>query len=475
MGMLRTKLIAVLIGPSGVGLVGLYVTATSLVGAFSSLGLATSGVREVAEADASGDAERVARTVRTLRRACWVTGLLGWLLTIALAFPLSLWIVGSGERAIGIAILGCTLLVGSISSGQTALLQGCRRIGDLARLNVFSTLTGTIVAILLYAWLGVRGIVPVFIATALVNLGFSWWFARLVKIEHIQQGWAETWKNSKRLIGLGLSFAWSGLLGAVVTFVTRSHILKELGLDANGIYQASWSISGMFAGFILGAMGTDFFPRLTAVANENEKVNQLVNEQTEIGILLSLPGLLITLSFAPLLMHLFYSSKFLAGAELLPWFIIGIFGRVVSWPMGFILLAKAESRWFSVSELVANALLLGLTLVLLNVCGLLGVALAFAILYGIYTVGMLTLANHLTGFYWSGSVLRLLSAGIIFITAAFATQKWLSGYLGLGLGAVLTVVVSFFSTRGIAKRLGGNSRLVQMALRLPGGRFVCGV
>ncbi len=473
--MVRTKLVAVLLGPSGIGLVGLYITATGLVGAFSNLGISSSGVREVAEADASGDKERVARTVHTLRRACWVTGVFGWLLTIALAYPLSLWTFGSSERAIAIAILGSTLLVAAISGGQTALLQGTRRIGDLARLNVISVIASTIVAVSLYAWLGEQGIVPVLIASALVNLGFSWWFARRVQTVAFAQGWRETYQHSKRFIGLGLSFMWSGLLTAIVALVSRSWVVKELGLEANGIYQAAWGISVMFAGFILGAMGTDFYPRLTAVSSDNTQVNRLVNEQTEIGILLALPGLLGTLAFAPWIMHIFYSAKFLAGAELLPWFILGIFGRVVSWPMGFILLAKGESRWFAASETTFGIMHLILTLILLHWLGLWGVALAFAILYAIYSLAMLILSHHLTGFRWSQHALRLLLLSTVLIIAGFGTQKCLPGTPGIVLGVVFTTIASLFSLRGIAKRLGPTHPIIQMVCRIPGGRLACGI
>ena len=180
--MVRTKLVAVLLGPSGVGLIGLYVSATNLIGTIAGLGFDSSGVREVAEADGSGDAERVARTVKTLRRACWVTGILGWILCAALSYPLSIFMFGSGERAWAIAILGATLFFGLISGGQSALLQGTRRIGDIARLNVFGAIAGTIVAVGLFAWLGEKGIVPALITTAAINLGFSWWLARRVQM-----------------------------------------------------------------------------------------------------------------------------------------------------------------------------------------------------------------------------------------------------------------------------------------------------
>lgn len=474
-GMVRTKLVAVLLGPTGVGLIGLYQSATGLVGSLAGLGIASSGVRAVAEAHGSGDQERAARTIKSLRRASWATGLIGWALTVAFALPLSQWTFGSNERAGIVALIGITILLSSINGGQVALLQGLRRIGDLARLNVISVVTGTIVALSLYAWLGERGIVPVLIATAAINLCFSWSFARRVTIPDVELSWEMTWQHLRSLVALGIAFMWSGLLLAAVALVTRSLVLRRLGLDANGIYQAAWGISGFFAGFILSAMGADFYPRLTAVAHDHRAANRLVNEQTEVGILLALPGLLGTLAFAPWLMRMFYTAKFLPGADLLPLFVLGIFGRVISWPLGFIQLAKGASRLFIVTETVFSALHLGLTIVLLRHLGLQGVALAFALLYGIYTVSMLWVAHHLTSFRWSPAVVRLLAVAATLILVGFFAQHWLPPLPRLAAGTLLTVVSSLVSVRGIAARLGQSHRIVRLACRIPGLSLVCGL
>lgn len=466
-GLVRTKLVAVLLGPSGVGLVGLYVSATTLVGTLAGLGIGSSGVREVAEAHATGDADRVARTVKTLRRACWVTGLLGWLLSIALAYPLSLWTFGTADHSLNIALLGGTLLLTAISSGQTALLQGTRRIGDLARLNVTGVSAGTIVAVGLYAWLGVRGIVPVLITTAAVNLGFSWWFAHRIHIEPVHESWRGTWNKSKRLLGLGLAFMWSSLLAAGVALAISSIIVRSLGLDANGIYQAAWGVSGVFAGFILSAMGTDFYPRLTAVAADHRRINQLVNEQTEIGILLALPGLLGTLVFAPFVIRVFYTEKFIPGAELLQWFSLGIFGQIISWPLGFVILAKGVAAWYALSESCGNLLRLGLSAVLLHWLGLWGAALAFPLTYGVYALGLLWICKRLTGFRWSPNSLRLIGLSAALILAAFVTRRCLPFYPGLAIGVLITVTGCIVCLRGLIKRLGRNHRACQWAHDLP--------
>jgi PST family polysaccharide transporter len=472
--MVRTKLVAALLGTYGVGLVGIYQSITGTLASLAGLGIGSSGVREIAEAEGSGDEARMVATVTALRRVCWLTGLLGCLLSVIAAWPLSRWAFGNNGHGWAIALLGITILFGTISGGQTALLQGIRRIGDLARIQVIAAVLATLVTLGLYGWLREEGIVPVLITTAAIQLLVSWHFARKIKPCLITQSWKETFHRSKNLISLGLAFMWTGLVGSLFALGIRALIVRELGLDANGIYQAAWGLSGMFAGFILGAMGADFYPRLTAVANDHVTVNRLVNEQTEIGVLLALPGLLGTLAFAPWLMHLFYSAKFLPGAELLPWFVLGIAGQIISWPISFILLAKGEKTWYAASETAAHVLKFTVAATLLYRVGLVGAAIAYPILYLLYTVGMLLLSKHLTGFRWSHQVMRLLGLAAALVGLGFVTVKCLPVVPALFTGSLLTLFTSIICLRGLARRIGHSHRLIQVALKIPGSRLILG-
>ncbi|HEX7261754.1 MAG TPA: oligosaccharide flippase family protein, partial [Luteolibacter sp.] len=287
--------------------------------------------------------------------------------------------------------------------------------------------------------------------------------------------WRETWLGSKRLIGLGMAFMWSAVLGAAVAFATRSIITRDLGIEANGIFQSAWGISGMFASFILSAMGTDFYPRLTSVAHDHVQMNKMVNEQTEVGILLAFPGLLGTMVFAPLLMKFFYTAKFLDGAPLLPWLVLGVFFKIVSWPMGFILLAKGATRWFVASETLFNLCHLALTIVLIKTSGLPGAAYAFAALYGIYIIAMLLVARTLSRFAWNRQTMRLLLISALVVTAAFLLQRFTHEVTTFAVGTLLCVASSLISLRGIVTRLGAANKWVASLVRLPGAKFVLGI
>lgn len=474
-GMLRTKLVAVLLGPSGVGLVGLYASVAGLVGTIAGLGLDSSGVREVAEAHGRGDAQRLARTAQMLRRVCWLTGLLGWVLTAVFSYPLSVWTFRSPERAWAIALLGGMVLCSAVAGGSTALIQGTRRIGDLARLNVLGAVSGTVVAVGLYWWLGERGIVPVMLATAAMNLGMAWWFARRVQTVQITQTWTDALGNSKRLISLGAAFMWSALAGAAVGLGIRALIVRHHGLEANGIYQAAWGISGMFGGFIINAMGADFYPRLTAAISNPVEAGRLVNEQTEIGILLALPGLQATLAFAPWIMEIFYTGKFVSGSELLVWFVVAVFFRMITFPMGYILLAKGAGTRFAVLTSAFHVIHIALCAYLLPRFPLRSIALANVFLAGVYVIGMRRFAGSLIAFRWSDDtrVLTLLSGALI-ATAVILYLLLPAQWALLG-GILLTSASCILSFRGVARRIGETHRLMRIAFRFPFLRRLAGI
>ncbi|MES2995304.1 MAG: O-antigen translocase [Verrucomicrobiota bacterium] len=468
----RTKAVALLLGPAGIGMVSLFQSLVTLVGTVSGLGVASSGVREVAEAYGANDAERLAKISRTVIRLSWIIGLLGWILTAALSYPLAVWSLKSGEHALAVIILGASLVFTTVASVQLAVIQGMRRIGDLARLQVATMLVSTVIDIGLYAWLREKGIVPVLMVNAMLTFAGSWLVSSRVRHVEVTLTWQQTFKESRRLISFGVAFTWSAVLGAAVALATRSIITRELGVESNGIFQSAWGISGMFAGFILAAMGTDFYPRLSAASNDHALMNRLVNEQTEVGILLALPGLLGTMVFAPLVMKIFYSTKFLGGAELLPWFVLGVFFKIISWPLGFIQLAKGENRWFALSETVFGVCHLGLTIVLLKTSGLPGASHAFALAYAGYILGMLAISKTLSGFTWSRETVNLLvKAGLIVITAFFL-QHFLNQPAALLAGILLCIISGIISLRGISQRLGNDHRVVRLMVRIPGSRLL---
>jgi PST family polysaccharide transporter len=425
LGIVRTKAMALILGPEGVGLLGLYGSISDLAQSVAGMGINTSGVRQIAEAVGTAETERIARTVTTLRRVAAVLGAAGALLLVAFCGPLSRLSFGDDRHAGAIALLALAVFFGAVSGGQMALVQGMRRIRDLAAVNVLGAFYGTVFSIAIVYLYGERGVVPSLVCVAGMGIVTSWWYSRKIKVPRVAMRLADISNEISSLLKLGFVFMASGLMAMGGACLVRIVVVRQLGDAAAGFYQAAWVLGGLYVGIILQAMGADFFPRLTAVANDNARCNRLVNEQAEVGLLLAGPGVLGTLTFAPLVIQVFYSGKFGPAVEILRWLCLGMMLRVIAWPLGFILLAKGERNLFFWSEFASTAAYTGLVWACLSGFGLKGTGIAFFGGYVFYGCLIYAIARRVSGFRWSaaskrigllyGSVVAVVFAGWYFL------------------------------------------------------------
>ena len=454
LGIIRTKFMAVLLGPTGIGLMGMYSAVTSTVGAMAGMGIRSSGVRQIAEAVGTGDELKIARTIVTLRRAALVLGLLGMLLTIIFCKPLSWITFGSAEYSWPIALLSVTLFLAAVSGGQVALIQGMRRISDLATLSVLGGLLGTVISIpMIFLW-GKDGIVPYLVTVSAMIILTSWWYARKIPVVRIILGWMDTFREAKALLSLGLVFMATGLMATAVMYLIRVLVVRQLGMDSVGLYHAATILSSLYIGVILSAMGMDFYPRLTAVAEDNDACNKMVNEQTEVGLLIAAPGILATLTFAPLIIQIFYSASFIPAYEVLRWQILGIFIRVVYWPMGFVILAKGKGKIYFCTEFMGNAVHVALVWVGISYFGLEGTGMAFFGLYVIHTIIILAVVHHLSGFQWNATCLYLIGVTSAGVAVVFLLPRFTSQNIALVFGGLLTLISIIYTLLALYRLVG---------------------
>ncbi|HSU52593.1 MAG TPA: O-antigen translocase [Candidatus Dormibacteraeota bacterium] len=455
--MVRAKAMALLLGPSGYGLFAIYNSISDLARTIAGLGIKSSGVRQIAEAVGSGDNRKVACTVTTLRRVALYSGAVGALLLVLLCKPVSKFSFETYEEAGAVALMASVAFFMDVSEGQTALIQGMRRIGDLARMNVLGALFGTISTIAIIYYFGKRGLVPSLVCVAVMTLITSWWYARKIKVEHVPVSTSEVLQEASGLVKLGLVFMVSALAAVGAAYFVRIILSRELGHAAAGYYQAAWAVGAVYISFILQAMGADFYPRLTAVANRHEECNQLVNEQAEVGLLMAGPGILGTLSFAPLAITIFYRPDFAPAAEVLRWLCLGMLVRVVTWPMGFIVLAKGDRKTFFWVEVLTNAGYVSLVWLGIKWLGLRGAGVAFFLLYSVNFVALYLVVRRLTGFRWSKASRHLAFLFAPLVLVVFLGCYFLSDWGAALLGAAVTLPAGFYSMKALCRLVPENN------------------
>ena len=458
---------ALLLGPTGVGLLGLYGSISDLTRSVAGLGINSSGVRQIAESVGSGDTHRIARTVTTLRRVALLSGALGALALLLLSEPVSWLTFGDTQHTGAVALLAMAVFCGDVSAGQGALIQGMRRIADLAKMNILGAFYGTVFGILIVWMYGAAGLVPSLVCTAAMGVLTSWWYARKIKVEKVQITLRHMVRESSGLLKLGVVFMSSGLMVMGVTYLVRIIVVRKISLEAAGFYQAAWTLGGLYVTFILQAMGADFYPRLTGAIKDHAECNRLVNEQTEVGLLMAGPGILATLTFAPLVIALFYRPDFAPAAVVLRWLCLGMILRVVTWPMGFLIIAKEARSLFFWTELVSNVAYAAFVWLGVQTLGLPGTGVAFLALYILNFAIVYPVVRHLTGFRWSAANGQLALIFAPLVAVVFASS-YVSPTAAVVIGSLATIGSGIYSLRTLCRLLPLERlpRLAQKAIRL---------
>lgn len=449
-GIVRTKLIAILLGPAGFGLLSLYGAIVDLAVAVAGMGVNNSGVRQIAEANSSGDGQRLAQSAAVLKRIAVVLGILGACLVTVFCRQIAYFTFGSERHAGAVTLLSLAVLFQLTAGGLAALVQGMRRIAELASMSVLGALLGALCSIALVYAFGEDGVAPALVSTAVMLAAVSWWYSRKIEIQRVALTRGIMASETAALLKLGLAFMGSGILMLGAAYAVRLILTRNLGLDAAGLYAAAWTLGGLYVGFVLQAMGADFYPRLVGVATDHETAVRLVNEQAQVSMVIAGPGVIATLLFSPLVLSVFYSSAFLDAVGPLRWICLGIALRVVSWPMGYVIVAKSRQLLFFSVDLVWSCVNVGLTLALVHSLGVNAGGLAFFAAYAVHAVVVYLSIRFLVGFAWSAETRTTLLVFTMSIGSVFIALSWLPAWLAMTYGLLVMAATSAWSIHAIA-------------------------
>ena len=374
-GLVRSKLVALILGPAGMGLASLLNTIVNFVSQATNLGISFSAVRHLSEIFDSGDQRRIAAYVKTVRSWSIVAALAGAAVCMAAAPLFAGYAFGGEGHAWQVMALAPTVAAMALTGGETAILKGARRLRELAKTQVMLVVLSLVVAVPTYLLMGVGGIIPVITLTALAALGVTARFSlRLYPLS--LRGARRTLGEGTDMVRLGLAFIMSGVFGSGAEMIVRSFLNTAGGLDTVGLYNAGYILTVTYAGMVFTAMETDYFPRLSAVNHDTEAVNTAANRQIEVTLLIIAPMLTFMLAALPWLIPLLYSGMFTPVTGMAQAAVLGMYARAVLLPITYITLAKSHSTAFLVTEGLSAAALIVFTFCCFDRWGLTGAGVA---------------------------------------------------------------------------------------------------
>lgn len=452
-GVIRSKIVAVLLGPAGMGIQGLLSSTIGLISAFTNFGLGVSAVRNIAEADSSNNTQRVAVVIKVLKKLVWLTGFLGALVTLVFAKFWSKTAFGNTEYTFAFVFLSISVLLLQLTASQNALMQGMRKYRFLAKANIGGSTVSLILTVPLYYFWGIDAIVAVILFSNIITFLFAFYFSKKIKTDNISLTNKDIRNTGTDMIKMGFFISLQGILSVISAYVVRIFISNYGGLEDVGLYNAGFVIINTYVGLVFTAMGTDYYPRLSAIASDNVKLSRLINQQAEISILLLAPIVIVFIIFIKWMVILLYSTKFLPIQGMIYWAIFAVFFKAMSWSISFSFLAKGDTKAFFFNEFAAVLYSTALNIAGYHFFGLNGLGISFFIMYTLYFFQVLIVTGKIYHVNLNKPILIIFSVQLTLAVFAIILKVSTNSLIGYSAGSLLTAISVYYSFIELDKRI----------------------
>jgi O-antigen/teichoic acid export membrane protein len=451
---LRAKVIAIILGPTGMGISGLLVTALNTIGSFSNLGINFSAVRDISIAYESNDSNEFSSKVAILKKWILWLGIAGSSLIVLFSSQLSQLTFGDQTHRFSFVLLSLSLFFGALTAGNFAILQGARRLKDLAKSNVIGATLTLVISIPIFYFFKLSGIVPAIISGSIIMWIVSSFFMRSLPIAPVKIANKTIFSSGTNMVKLGIVMMVSSVLGMIVTYSINAFISHRTGVADVGLYQAGISITNQYVGLIFVAMSVDYFPRLSAISQDSKKINELVNQQAEIVVIIITPLLCALIISAPIVIDLLLSDDFQSIVLFVRLIALGLLFKGASYALGYVSFAKGDKRTFFLLEgLGSNILTLTLNLLGYYYGGLNGLGVSFFVVYLFYFVVIVIVTRRLYQVFVNAKFVKILCVSAMLLGGVFVVVTYLAFYLGLTLSIVFFLSSTIFSFYELDKRI----------------------
>ncbi len=382
----RTKLVALWIGPVGVGLFSLFNQALDMISTATNLGIRQSSVRDISQATEHTDGKEmhISRVITAVRRWSWWLGLAGAVITIALAPVLSSFTFGDTNHIWGFVALSVALLFMALTGGEQAVLQGLSKLKRLAGATMWGTVFGLVLSVPMFYYLGENSVVPSIIAYAAGCLLFAWVF-RDKDYPKAQLSPRRTFYIGKAFVKLGIYMTLGLFVSTLMNYVFNAWLNNVAGTAEVGYYQAGYTLVNKYTGLVLTALGMEYYPRLARVAESRLRLTAFVSQEVTVTMLVMAPIVAVFILLRGAIVWTLYAPGFEVILPFVAWGMIGTVWRALSWCMSFVILAKGDGKMFLATEVASDLIGFGLNVVCYHLWGLTGLGISFMVWYVIYT------------------------------------------------------------------------------------------
>lgn len=384
-GFIINKLIAVYIGPTGLAMVGQFQNFIAIIKTISTGGIEQGVIKYTSEYK---DKYKKAKLLSTALFITFISSLIIGIVLIIFSDTLSKNILNSLEFSNIFNLFGFTIILYSLNALMLAILNGHQEIKKFTIVNISGSIISLLFTSLLLFFYHLEGALFALILNQSILFFLTLRF--VVK---------SNWFNIK-LFTLGIEkdsaiklgkFTFMALISAMavpmVLLFIRDYIGSNIGWNEAGYWQGIYYISTMYLLIVTTSLGVYYLPKLSEIEDRKELKREILN-----GYIIIMPIVIILALTIYLLretiVNIAFSDKFMPMLELFKWQLIGDVIKIASWLLSYLMLAKAMTKTFVITEIIFGLIFATLSVIFLNIFGLVGVTYAFALNYTLYLIVM---------------------------------------------------------------------------------------
>lgn len=448
---IRTKLVATLLGTTGFGLNETYNRTLNWVKSTTDLGLSFSAVKKISEYYDAEDKQQADNAICMLRSWGLITAIFGFLTCLIFSKLFSLWSFdGDKGYTLAFILLSPIIAFSAINGCETAILKGTRKLKQIAVAQLITVVTTFCISIPLFWKFKLLGLVPSLVLVSFASLVVTCYFSfkafpyRISFKKRILNEGIDT-------IKLGIYFTLASFFGAGALSIIANYLMNKGNAEITGTYSAGYLLVSYLGMFVFSAMEADYFPRLSSVNNNKEEINLLANHQIQVTSLLLSPMIVAFIIFLPVLIIVFTTSKFAGAVPMAQFAVLSLATKAMTQPAAYISLAKGDSKTFLLQEFLYDAVLVGSVILGFRFGGLkyTGIALAFAGLFDWIMVWIITGKRY--GFTSSTFTYKIFFIQIPFILCSIIATIFLKGWAYWITGSILFVISGLVSVYYLQK------------------------
>lgn len=382
LNLVRTKLVAILLGPAGIGLNSIYNETRELIHSTTNLGLDVSGIRGISKSyedwlNAKDEEEKHQKEILIDEEVCllrsWVLvlALVGTLICMILAEPISYFTFNDYEHTWGYVLLSPVVGLSTMICGELAVLKAIRRIKMIASVSLINVVLTILTSIPLYYFFGIKGVIPAFILLYIAQFIAIILFSYRVKRPKFELNKMYLAKGFPMLL-LGVSFAITGMINHGAQLSIRTFINNNGGLEAVGLFNAGYTIFTTVGSIAFASLNSYYFPRLSGVFNDIVARRQTVLRQTKVTLSIITPVAILLIAVLGWILPLLFSHEFDIVVPMAQVAAAGLLFRAVYLPFVYIPLSAGDSKTYLILETISAAILVSAVITGYHFYGLLG-------------------------------------------------------------------------------------------------------